>query len=47
MDEVGMRLLSMKSLGTSETPALNQPLTFIQKSCKQEGFLLTKENKIS
>lgn len=44
MDEVGMRLLIMKSLFATETPALHQPLTFIHKSGKLEGFQLTKEN---
>jgi len=34
MDIVGMRLLIMKSLCTSKTLALHQPLTFIQKSCE-------------
>lgn len=34
-DIVGMRLLIMKSLCTSKTLALHQPLTFIKKSCKQ------------
>lgn len=47
MDIFGMRLLIIKSLSTSETLALHQPLIFIQKSCKQQGFQLIKKNKIS
>jgi len=47
MDEDGMRFLTMKSLYTSETPALHKKLAFTQKSCKQEEFQLSKGNKIS
>lgn len=46
MDEVVMRVLTMKFLYTSETPTLRHTWTFTQKSCKQEEFQLSKENEI-
>jgi len=42
-----MRLMTMTSLYTFETPALHQTLTFTQKSCNKKNFDLSKENRIS